>query len=142
MVMAPVRTEGWPLRLSAYLKERRDMPFIWGDNDCMSFAAGAVMAVTGGYDFLDRWRGYHTEQEAAAILKAYGGMGKIITAGMGIEPHSNVLRGARGDVVLFRLHGMTAAGVVDDTGSRVAAVSTGKKLVRLPLRLACNVWSY
>jgi hypothetical protein len=42
-----MKPEGWEGRLNEYIESRRFMPFEWGKNDCASFAAYAVEAMTG-----------------------------------------------------------------------------------------------
>ena len=42
-----MRVSNWEQALSDYLFERSDMPFEYGKNDCCTFAAGAVQAMTG-----------------------------------------------------------------------------------------------
>lgn len=37
----------WPERLNDFLVENRATPFAWGTNDCCSFAARAIEAITG-----------------------------------------------------------------------------------------------
>ena len=50
------RLEDWPERLAAYVDAHRDTPFRWGQNDCATFAAGAVevRSVVRGADVFDR----------------------------------------------------------------------------------------
>jgi hypothetical protein len=69
------RLEDWPARLDAYLESRRNTPFIWGKNDCASFAAGAIEAMTGeiiGQKFLGS---YHDKLGALEVIQAI--LGKI-----------------------------------------------------------------
>lgn len=61
-----MRLESWPEALSAYLDERRDMPFAWGTNDCCAFAADAVQAVTGERPLLPA---YESERDALRLLR-------------------------------------------------------------------------
>lgn len=41
------RLHDWPLRLDAFLRQRRAVPFAWGAQDCALFVADAVQAMTG-----------------------------------------------------------------------------------------------
>ena len=56
-----MRRQSWPERLSDYFDARRDMPFAWGTgengNDCASFAAGAIEAMTGNAPALPAYEG-------------------------------------------------------------------------------------
>ena len=136
------RVEQWPLQLSRFLKERQAMPFEWGVNDCMKFASGAVLALTG-FNFLQGWPDYSTKEEGDAILAGVaGGIQSIITEGLGIEGHRNLLLARRGDVVMMKLDGGITAGVVDDSGQRIAGVTEKNGLIRLPLARAWRVWNY
>lgn len=42
-----MRLPDWQLRLAEFSQVRASMPFSWGSNDCCTFAAAAVEAVTG-----------------------------------------------------------------------------------------------
>lgn len=134
------RIEGWPLLLSRFLRVRREMPFAWGSNDCLIFAADCVLALAG-VDPAERWRGYATEAEAAAILAANGGVNALIADGLGHKGQRNMLTARRGDIVTMKLDGRLTAGVVDDSGTRIASVAE-KGMTRLPLTKAWRIWSY
>lgn len=41
------RFHDWPERLEVYLRASRALPFAWGAHDCVTFAFGAVEAMTG-----------------------------------------------------------------------------------------------
>lgn len=133
-----MRLPDWPMRLSNYLSERAKMPFSWGDNDCLSFTAKAVEELTG-VDFYKDYSDYHDEESAAIMLKNNGGAKGIITACLG-EGKRSILSAKRGDVVVVKIPDYTA-GIVDDTGQRIALV-TPKGLMRIPLKRAIMYWSY
>jgi len=66
------RFPDWPQRLAAAIAARRDVPHIWGQNDCALFAADLVAAETG-QDFGAMFRGRYSDEEGAkAILAAHG----------------------------------------------------------------------
>lgn len=66
------RRPDWLQRLDRYLVETLDLPFEWGREDCATWAAGAVEAMTGE-DFAAYWRGkYATKAEGLAVLRAAG----------------------------------------------------------------------
>lgn len=50
------RTSTWDADLSAYIQSKRHEPFAYGVNDCCTFCAGAVLAVTGE-DRMSEFRG-------------------------------------------------------------------------------------
>lgn len=64
--------------LMQYLYDRSQMPFAWGTNDCVTFAAGAVQAQTG-VDVLADIPKWTTEAEARAILATYGGLDAAVS---------------------------------------------------------------
>lgn len=132
------RAENWPKLLSAYLAERRYMPFEWGANDCMTFAGKGVEALTG-HDYYTAYSDYSDEASANAMLAANGGIQGIITACLGAGT-DKIKTARRGDIALVRLPSETA-GIVDDTGQRIALVSKDGML-RVPLSKAVRVWGY
>lgn len=67
------RLSDWQERLANFLAERRAQPFAWGVNDCCTFAASAVEAMTGT-DPAEGLRGHRSAQEAAEVLRDYGGV--------------------------------------------------------------------
>lgn len=133
------RRENWPLHLSEYLKIRKNMPFKWGEHDCLTFVSGAVAAITG-YNFYDEYLPYDSEETAAEMLREYNGVAGIITEHLG-EGSDKILTAGRGDVVLFKAPEGDTAGIVDDTG-RYFQIITEKGLLRIPLSKANRVWSY
>lgn len=135
------RLENWPLILSSFLRSRSSEPFEWGRNDCILFAADAVLALTGE-DVAAQYRGkYDSEESAKALMAPHGNIINAITSAMGVEPIKNYLCAARGDVVCIRHSGVKACGVVDDTGTRVAVI-TKDGLARVGLVNVLFVWKY
>lgn len=65
------RVLNWQSRLNAYLAKVQNLPFEWGQNDCATFVANAIKAMTGE-DPMEGFRGYKTEKEAKALIKARG----------------------------------------------------------------------
>lgn len=132
------RKENWPVLLSDFLADRSKIPFEWGKNDCMAFACAAVHRLTG-VDYFPEFSDYHDEESAAALLERSGGVGGIIRACLG-SGNRNILKAKRGDVVIVKIPGKTA-GIVDDSGQRIAVV-TKDGLTRIPLSKAYRFWSY
>ncbi len=86
-----MRIEGWETRLAELVEARRRVPFAWGSNDCISFAADAVMALTG-VDPLAAWRGSYGADatfDLVTIEREFGRGRQQITAAR------------RGDIVLM-----------------------------------------
>lgn len=132
------RLEDWPKRLSSFLDERRDMPFEWGKNDCLTFLAKGAESMTGN-DYYSKYAGYNSEDGANEKLKEHGGIVKIIESyfGAGIR---NPLKAHRGDIALIKAPEITA-GIVDDSG-RYVAVVTKEGLRRFPLEKAWRIWRF
>jgi len=60
-----MRVSHWEIRLAEYIEAKRSEPFAWGKNDCMTFAAGAVLVLTGA-DVLAPLRGRYATAIGAA----------------------------------------------------------------------------
>lgn len=133
-----VRKEDWAKRLSAFLDERRDMPFEWGKNDCLTFLAKAAEAMTG-VDYYAEYSGYSNEEEANLKLNQNGGIIAIINKYLG-GGTKNVLTAGRGDVAIVKMPELMA-GIVDDSGRYIAVVSK-EGLRRIPLEKAIRVWRF
>jgi len=107
------RLPDWQLRLQEFVRARQSAPFQWGENDCCMFAADAVLAVTGVDPALHLRGSYSTAQEAASILRDYGGIENLVTAFMG--PPVPVLMARVGDLVSVEIEGRVAVGVCNGT---------------------------
>jgi hypothetical protein len=92
------RLPSWPERLAEYLVASSKVPFAWGSNDCVLFAAGAVEAMTGRRPFMPLWTDVRS---ALRQLNSFGGLvGAVASTGM-----PEVRRPAcasRGDVLLIQ----------------------------------------
>ena len=64
------RVSDWESQLCDYIASKRDEPFAWGVNDCCTFSAGAVEALTG-IDQMPEYRGQYTT--ALGSARALGG---------------------------------------------------------------------
>lgn len=94
------RLEAWPTRLTQFLAAREKAPFAWHGNDCCTFAADAVIAVTG-QDVLAAERAlYDDAGSALRLMAAQGGLLAMAHAKLG-EPLLYPLRALRGDVGLL-----------------------------------------
>lgn len=131
------RFEDWPRRLSDYLSAMKDVPFEWGVNDCILFAAKGYESMTG-IDYYSQYLPYSNEAEAKAILESNGGFEGIIGANIG-PGHRNILKAKRGDPVLLKIPNFTC-GLVDDSGQFIA-VPSEKGIVKYPLSKAWRIWS-
>lgn len=132
-----MRTDGWEKRFSDYLASRQNMPFEWGVNDCILFAAKGYEVITGT-EYYSKFLPYSTEEEAKEIIEKNGGFYSLISKDIG-RGHRNILKARRGDGVLLKLPNFTC-GLVDDSGESIAV--PGKQgLVRYPLSKAWRIWS-
>ena len=92
-----MRAQNWPELLAAYIEQRRDLPHQWGSNDCCTFAADAVRAMTGSDPMADL-RGIKTAKAAARLLRKTP-LQDLVTQRLG-EPLASPLLAQRGDVVM------------------------------------------
>lgn len=111
------RLPDWPERLAAYVEARRHMPFDWGVNDCVLFAAGALDAMTEGLRLSFDQRMWADAAEAAYILKKLGGLQAACRESLGepIEGDQAALVG-RGGVVCVDLEGRPTLGIALGNG--------------------------
>lgn len=106
-----MRIGGWEARLSGYIEECRHKPFKWGEHDCATFCAGAVLAITGE-DLFAPFRGLYADEESAGAIVAEwadGDYETLITSIIG-EPKA-VGFANRGDVVLSLRYRLPTIGV-------------------------------
>lgn len=92
-----MRLPDWQGRFSDFGKARASMPFEWGPNDCCSFAAASVEALTGVNPMADA-EAYSTALAAARIVDEAGGMEALASAYLGPAVSSRMA--GVGDVVL------------------------------------------
>lgn len=80
-----MRLHDWQSRLDACMREHLTKPFEWGRNDCVTFAAACVKAVTGE-DHIENLRGdWFDERAAARLLRAGGGLSRLAEGCLGAE---------------------------------------------------------
>lgn len=60
--------------LPQFTQQRRRMPYAWGTNDCVTFAADAVLAITGVDPIADIRGTWNDEASAMAVLAGLGGL--------------------------------------------------------------------
>lgn len=120
------------LFLSRYIKSKKNTPFEWGVNDCVTFPADYVMELTGD-DIISEYRVYSTEQEADNITG--GDLFSMVKIKLG-EPDYNVKKAKRGDVVWTEFDSL---GLVDDSGEKIA-VMTKDGVRKIPLLKAVCFW--
>lgn len=110
------------------------MPFVWGSNDCCTFAAAAVEAMTGS-DPMASVERYDNPLAAARMVEAGGGLLDLATSLLG-EPVSPRMA-AVGDVVLLKNEGRHLLGICNG----VNAIAPGRDgLVALEMTSASAAW--
>lgn len=138
------RFADWPEKLAEFIEARRNMPFTFGTNDCCTFAAAAVKALTGvdyRHQLIETFGAYGTLAEAARRKEQTGGLEALATSILR-DPIPVAFAG-RGDIVLA--DAPDAVGDVDlrhlgvCLGTHVAAPGL-KGLVFVPMSLAVKAW--
>jgi hypothetical protein len=94
------RLQDWQTPFFAYLEARRGLPFAWGSNDCCTFAAGAVDAITGSTLATDVQANYTDEASAMAYLATFPSLEDAVTHWMQTPSQAPNFAGP-GDMVLI-----------------------------------------
>lgn len=94
------RHPDWPERFRRALDARRRLPFAWGTNDCATFAADVIAAMTG-VDFAEGLRGQYASREEADALLEERGWGDVEGLADAFLPRLEG-RPRRGDVVMLQ----------------------------------------
>lgn len=129
-----MRRKDWQERFAAFAEARASKPFAWGSNDCCTFAAGAVEAITG-VNPMASVSDYGNELAAARLIKEGDGLHSLATSLLG-EPVSPLMAGV-GDVVLLINEGREMLGVCNGT-SALAPGADGTAV--LPMNAASTAW--
>lgn len=129
-----MRLPDWQTRFSEFGKARASMPFAWGVNDCCSFAAAGVEAVTGRNPMAGA-AVYDTESAAARLILRAGGLRSLAIQFLG-EPVPPAFA-AVGDVVLVMNAGREMLGICNGVNV-VAPGSLG--MVALGMDAALAAW--
>lgn len=121
----------WQTRFEAFIASRQSTPFTWGSNDCGTFAADCVQALTGK-EFGAGIRGYQTAQEAAEQLDRHGGVVGIATDALGQPLPAS--QAQVGDVVLAQSRGQDMLAICNGT---TALAPGARGLVSVPFDTIC-----
>lgn len=127
-----MRLPDWQLRLAEFGQARASMPFDWGSNDCCTFTADAVRAITGR-DVRRAFPIYSGEVGALRAIAEGGGLQRLVTQILG-EPVSSKMA-AVGDVVLVLNAEREMLGICNGT-SVIASGVEGMTLVSMETALA------
>lgn len=139
------RTQHWDTReFNQHLIDRAKAPHVYGENDCCTFAADGIKAMTG-VDIAEDFRGYTTEAGALKAIKQITGGGTVEDAAAYVAKKHNLeelehpLKAQRGDLVLVEQPDGLLMGLVHLSGSCVVAPGeTG--LRRIPLTSIKRAW--
>lgn len=92
------RYPDWPQRLNKYLVGVKAKQIVYGEHDCCTFAAGAVMAMTGE-DPMAEFRGrYSSKGESDDALREIGAGDLYRTLRRKFGPPVKGCRGRKGDI--------------------------------------------
>lgn len=138
--MTFARVASWESLLFGLVGVAARRAFQWGRHDCAMFAADAVEAMTLA-DPARAWRGtYRDESGARALIANAGGLDRLATQGLEIEPIDNWRLAQRGDVVLVGRPGDGDPCLGVSMGSRLAIASLDGGVAWLPIASALLVW--
>ncbi|MNX99726.1 hypothetical protein D3C86_1321920 [compost metagenome] len=129
-----MRVRDWQDRFAAYTNSRAAMPFAWGSNDCCTFAAGAVEALTS-VNPMAEVASYNSEIAAARLILRAGDLRTLASQFLGdpVPP----LMAAVGDVVLLMNEGRELLGICNG----VNALAPGPSgVVALEMTAATAAW--
>lgn len=130
-----MRLHDWQLRLEALIDERLHRRFFYGQHDCCMWACDVVLAVTGRDPVADLRGTYATEEDAAAVMAAGGGLAEMACARFG--PEVPPMAAAAGDVGL--LETPEGPALVACAGMTwLAATAFG--VVNVPLEQVTRAW--
>ena len=111
--IVPPRRADWPERLHAFVESRRHDPFAWGRNDCATFAAGAVCAMTGAHLGALLPGGWGNQSDAARLLADLCGLEAAAVRMLGEPLRGMPARYApRGSVVLVPIEQRPTLGLM------------------------------
>ena len=138
------RIENWQCALSAFLAEREELLFRYGQHDCCLFACDAVAAITGVDVGAVYRNAYQNRTEAMKAVSHQTGVRSIRAAAEKVTkahamPQLAVLTAQRGDVVMIRRGVDYSLGIVDLTGAKIA-VAAARGLLRVDLQFAIAAW--
>jgi len=129
-----LRINGWEMRLDSLLNSRRMAPFQWGLQDCVLFAADAVLAITG-VDHAAGFRGM-SAKSSYRYLRAHGGIEALASRVLGCPSAPGDAR--EGDIVLMRVGKRHALAVC--MGPKLAVGPTALGLAWLPMEDDLTSW--
>jgi hypothetical protein len=135
------RAENWPTLLTAYIEERREVPFTWGRADCCLFAADWVRLATDLDPAADLRGKYDSALGARRIIKRRGGLAAMVARALiplGFREVALSLA-TRGDIIVRDSGDGDCAGVV--LGKQSAFVGRdGLRFIQTNLQADARAW--
>lgn len=122
------RLPNWDYRLFLFIGERRFAPYAWGTNDCVTFAADAIWAMTGEDPIADIRGQWNDQASALALLDSLGGLKAAVD--VRFELRDNINYTMRGDVCASKLQGGWSLGICN--GAFMSAPSS-EGLLQVPM---------
>lgn len=95
-----IRHSTWEQSLSDYIAAKRSAPFVYGENDCCMFAAGAVWAMTGA-DPIPEFRGQYNSLATSVRALREIGRGDLESTMDAKFPEIGIGFAQRGDLAFF-----------------------------------------
>ena len=126
------RHTDWESRLFEFMESRRTAPFAWSSNDCATFAADAVAAITGERLQIPQ---ADTPEAYARLLRDQGSLRDMACALLGEPIPASFAQ--RGDVVLLLLDDRETLGIC--VGADIAGPGADG-LVLVPMAHAVDAW--
>ena len=138
--MTTTRLQHWPELLAAFIAGRQARPFEWGANDCVTFTADAVLAITG-HDPLEALRGQWSDAAGAArAMVSAGGLLAALDDRFGEPlPSAGACMAPRGSPVCVNVDGRLTLGIAAGNGCWCAPGERG--LEHRPMSEVWLAWS-
>lgn len=133
--MTSQKLMNFPSKLADFCHARRMQPYAWGTNDCVTFAADGVLAITGN-DPITELRGTWSDAEtAAAKIEEMGGLINAVDARFKRRENKNLAQ--RGDLVMMRLASGPSLAICV---GMYAAAPGDEHMLLVPMAHASLVW--
>lgn len=92
------RLSTWESDLAAFVANRFEKPFTWGEHDCALFGADAVLTITGT-DPAPDFRGVYSDQKGAREALRKFGKGTLLKTYQDRFPEKPISFAQRGDLI-------------------------------------------
>lgn len=136
-----LRKQDWEKRLADYIDNQRNMPFVWGKNDCVIFAGKAANEILerNYTKDLKKYVGKYTDKTHKKALSDFGDTVESVFDAY-FTRYENKAFAKRGDIVTVLFKGERACGVID-TGGRSVVCKTYNGLRHIPVSFIDTAWN-